>query len=439
MPKFGFSLIAAVFVVGIAAGAVLSPEAEVEALQAIEPSAGVPEEASTEGPAARAEAEARASLSNERSSLAALFSRERREVGQLAEEARGLIGANGRLSQESRELLALARQARESERDAQEAPLELAYAAPSSLWALGETPPSSASLALPGAGTAVLAALTPSEDQPRQETERKVEPKAGTPSADPRPSADETLAWRRNAAKPTALRDWPKIAIVIDDLGNNRARFRNVASLPSGLTLSFLTYALAIEELSEEARAAGHEVMLHVPMEPQGGSPAVPGLLSSALPVAELDRRIASALSRLPLAAGINNHMGSRFTEDREKMRRVLSAVRSKGLFFLDSKTSPNSAGLSVARELGVPSIARDVFLDHEIDGRAIRRQLKQLERVARERGYAVAIGHPHAATIEALREWLPTLPGKHLTITPLSDIIASQQTATQVVASAQD
>lgn len=434
-PKFGFSLIAAVFVVGVAAGAVLSPEAEVEALQAIEPAAGVPKETSTEGPAARAEAEARASLSNERSSLSALFSRERREVGQLAEEARGLIGANGRLSQESRELLALARQAREVERDDQEAPLELAYAAPSNLWALGETPPSSASLALPGAGTAALAALVPSE-----EPTREAQPETVAPAVDTRqPSPDETLAWQRNAAKPTALRDWPKIAIVIDDLGNNRTRFRHVAALPSGLTLSFLTYALAIDELAEEARAAGHEVMLHVPMEPQGRSPAVPGLLTSELPVAELDRRIQGALSRLPLAAGINNHMGSRFTEDREKMRRVLAAVRVKGLYFLDSKTSPKSAGLSVARELGVPSIARDVFLDHEIDARAIRRQLKQLERVARERGYAVAIGHPHAATIEALREWLPTLPGKQLTITPLSDIIASQQTATQVVASARD
>ncbi len=432
-PRFGFSLIAAVFVVGVAAGAVLSPEAEVEALQAIEPAAGVPQETSTEGPAARAEAEARASLSHERSSLSALFSRERREAGQLAEEARGLIGTNGRLSQESRELLALARQAREIERDEQEAPLELAYAAPSNLWALGETPPSSASLALPGAGTAALAALVPSA-----EPAKEAEPEAMAPALEPSPNPDEMLAWQHNAAKPTALRDWPKIAIVIDDLGNNRTRFRHVAALPSGLTLSFLTYALAIEELAEEARAAGHEVMLHVPMEPQGRSPAVPGLLTSELPVAELDRRIQGALSRLPRAAGINNHMGSRFTEDREKMRRVLSAVRSKGLYFLDSKTSPKSAGLSVARELGVPSIARDVFLDHEIDARAIRRQLKQLERVARERGYAVAIGHPHAATIEALREWLPTLPGKHLTITPLSDIIASQQTATQV-ASAQD
>lgn len=430
VPKFGFSLIAFVFVAGVAAGALLPPEAEVEALQS--PAAKLvaePNDTPDRGPASRAEAEARASLSRESTPLSTLVSRERREVRALARETRGLVGDAG-LSQESRELLALAR---EEIRNAEQAPLELAYAAPSNLWSLGDTPPSNASLALPGAGADALAELTPSAGQP--ENAVPVTPSAAVSS---HAGKDERLAWRRNAAKPTALRDWPKIAIVIDDLGNNRARFRNVAALPSGLTLSFLTYASAIEELAEEARAAGHEVMLHVPMEPQGGSAAVPGLLSSDLPLAELDRRLASALSRLPLAAGINNHMGSRFTEDREKMRRVLSAVRSKGLFFLDSKTSPKSAGLSVARELGVPSIARDVFLDHEIDGQAIRRQLKLLEQVAQERGYAVAIGHPHAVTIEALREWLPTLPGKHLTITPLSDIIASQQTATQI-ASARD
>ena len=429
-PKFGFSLIGLVFGAGVAAGALLSPDAELEGQYAPAPKPVVEaRETPDRGVASKAEAEARAGLSRESAPLSALVSRERREVRALAEETRELVG-DASLSQESRELLALAREEIES---AEQAPLELAYAAPSNLWALSDTPPSSASLALPGAGATALAALTPSAGHPQA-----IEPEATPPAAGSRLGEDERLAWRRNAARPTALRDWPKIAIVIDDLGNNPARFRTVAALPGGLTLSFLTYASAIEELSEEARAAGHEVMLHVPMEPQGGSPAVPGLLSSSLPLAELDRRIASALSRLPLAAGINNHMGSRFTEDREKMRRVLSAVRSKGLFFLDSKTSPKSAGLSVARELGVPSIARDVFLDHEIDGRAIRRQLKQLERVAQERGYAVAIGHPHAATIEALREWLPTLPGKHLTITPLSDIIASQQAATQI-ASAQD
>ena len=429
-PRFGVSLIVLVFVAGVTAGALLSPDTEVEAVQPPAPEAlAEPDERPVGGPAFRAEVESRASLANETSSLSTLVSRERRDVGQLVRETRELVAAEG-LSPESRELPALARVEMGS---AQKAPLELAYAAPSNLWALGETPPSSASLALPGAGAAALAELTPSAGQPREAEGKAVPPVAVSYSDE-----GETLAWRRNAATPTALRTWPKIAIVIDDLGNNRARFRSVAALPSGLTLSFLTYALAIDELAEEARAAGHEVMLHVPMEPQGGSPDVPGLLSSGLPVAELDRRIERALSRSPLAAGINNHMGSRFTEDREKMRRVLSVVRSKGLFFLDSKTSPNSAGLSVARELGVPSIARDVFLDHEIDGRAIRRQLKLLEQVAQERGYAVAIGHPHAATIDALREWLPTLPGKRLTITPLSDIIASQQAVTRI-ASAQD
>ena len=434
-PRFSVSLIALVFVAGVSAGTLLSPDTEVAAPQpAAQKVVAEPNNVPADGAASHAEAEARASLADERSRLSARVSRERHDVGQLARETRELIAGEG-LSQESQELLALARVEMTGP---QKAPLELVYAAPSNLWALGETPPSSASLALPGAGEAALADLTPSVGQLPHAAEGE-SAETATPSVANVPAGeDETLAWRRNAATPTALRAWPKIAIVIDDLGNNRTRFRKVAALPSGLTLSFLTYAEAIEELAEEARAAGHEVMLHVPMEPQDGSRDEPDLLSSALPVAELDRRIERALSRLPLAAGINNHMGSRFTEDREKMRRVLSVVRSKGLFFLDSKTSPKSAGLSVARELGVPSIARDVFLDHEIDGQAIRRQLKLLEKVAQERGYAVAIGHPHAATIDALREWLPTLPGKHLTITPLSDIIASQQAATQI-ASAED
>ena len=230
--------------------------------------------------------------------------------------------------------------------------------------------------------------------------------------------------WEARAVPPPAVRAGAYVAIVIDDLGMDRARAARLASLPGPLTLSFLSYAPDIDGQAREARARGHEIMLHMPMEPEGREDPGPGALRVSLPDEDIRARTAAALDRLPLAVGLNNHMGSRFTRDARAMRPVLEELAGRGLLFLDSRTSGASVGHELARRLGLPATGRDVFLDNEIDARAIRTQLAELERVANRRGSAVAIGHPHEATIEALAQFVPEMMGRGMQLVGVSAVV---------------
>jgi len=121
---------------------------------------------------------------------------------------------------------------------------------------------------------------------------------------------------------------------------------------------------------------------------------------------------------------GVNNHMGSRFTQDAEGLRVVMTELKRRRLFFLDSLTTPKSIGLRVARDVGLTSAARDVFLDHDDDAKMIERQLARLERKARKLGVAIAIGHPRDRTLAALEAWLPTLAQKGISLIPASEAV---------------
>src|SRR5690606_33875729 len=123
----------------------------------------------------------------------------------------------------------------------------------------------------------------------------------------------------------------------------------------------------------------------------------------------------------------INNHMGSAFTKNPEAVRPVLMALKEKGLWFLDSKTVGSSVAGDIAAQLGIPSVERDVFLDNVADVGKILTQLKQTEKIARQQGYAVAIGHPYNETIEALQQWTAGLEARGFEIVPLSSIIAAR------------
>jgi len=124
----------------------------------------------------------------------------------------------------------------------------------------------------------------------------------------------------------------------------------------------------------------------------------------------EIDRQVNEYLRVIPYTVGANNHMGSRFTENEPKMQDVLQVLKGRGMFFIDSVTTPHSVGLKLAREMGVRTAARNVFLDNVQDVAAIRKQIQQLARLAVKRGSAIGICHPHRATIQALAEELPVL-----------------------------
>ena len=232
-------------------------------------------------------------------------------------------------------------------------------------------------------------------------------------------------AWLRFAVPAPPSGNRPLVAIVLDDLGLDRARTAAAIRLPGPVTLSFMTYASDLAEQTEAARRAGHELLLHVPMEAidQHENPG-PHALYTSLPREEILDRLRWGLDRFDGYVGINNHMGSKFTADRSAMAPVIEELRARGLVFLDSRTTARSVGFGLAAADGVPHAARDVFLDDDLAPAAISRQLGEVEGVARRRGSAIAIGHAHDTTLAALRAWLPSLAGKGLVLVPVSAVV---------------
>ena len=200
-----------------------------------------------------------------------------------------------------------------------------------------------------------------------------------------------------------------EIALIIDDLGWDLLTTVEIADLPGPLTLAFLPYPEGLPEQVQVARRAGHEVIVHMPMEPispveDAGRMALRVLLGAA----EIGRRLAWAIGRVPGAIGMNNHMGSRFTKNCAGMAVVFEAIARRGLVYIDSRTTGASVGRPLAGSIGVAFAQRDVFLDHDRDYPAIEAALVELERVAFMRGWAIGIGHPDPNTIAALQKWLP-------------------------------
>ena len=217
----------------------------------------------------------------------------------------------------------------------------------------------------------------------------------------------------------------PRIAIVIDDLGVHVPNGWRVVELPGPLTLALMTYAKDLDKLAAESLARGHELLLHIPMEPTDGTwDTGPNALRLDLDPEEFQRRLQWAFDRFDGYVGINNHMGSRFTEDFAAMATLMGKLAPKGLFFLDSLTSTRSAGEEAAQAAGVAYLARDVFLDNVVNPEAVWSRLAELERIALANGSAIAIAHPKGATIQVLSEWIPTLADRGITLVPLSALL---------------
>jgi polysaccharide deacetylase 2 family uncharacterized protein YibQ len=198
----------------------------------------------------------------------------------------------------------------------------------------------------------------------------------------------------------------PAIAIVIDDLGADGVGTRRAIALPREVSLSFLPYPAAAPQFTREALHAGHQILVHVPMEPDGRTDPGPNALLTSLDAPTNNARLDWALSRIPGFSGINNHEGSRFTADRAALIPVMEYIADRHIFFLDSRTSAHTQVVTLARAFGVASAGRDVFLDDTISPQAIAAQLARAETIAREQGVVIAIGHPHPATMDALAHW---------------------------------
>jgi hypothetical protein len=238
------------------------------------------------------------------------------------------------------------------------------------------------------------------------------------------PVADEQPAWMRNAVAVPDAGDRPLVAIVIDDLGLDRRNTARVIRLPGPLTLAYMTYADDVAAQARAGRDAGHELLVHVPMAPGNGHLTTgPHVLSPDLPPDELKRRIDWVLSRFDGYVGLNNHMGSRFTADAAGMSLLFEELQRRGLLFLDSRTTAATVADEMAMRYDVAFVRRNIFLDNETSAGEVEAQLGKVEAEARRTGVAVAIGHPHDGTIDALQRWLPTIGARGFALVPVSAI----------------
>jgi polysaccharide deacetylase 2 family uncharacterized protein YibQ len=230
--------------------------------------------------------------------------------------------------------------------------------------------------------------------------------------------------WMTSRGDRLPSRTRPAIAICIDDLGEDLAGTDRAMALPKAVALSFLPYADATPFLAREAEAKGHDVLAHVPMEALSSSDPGPMALRKGAP--DIIRTLGWNISRVPGLTGINNHEGSRFTEDEASLAPVMQVLAEQHLLFFDSRTVPDSKGAEMARRFGIPSAGRDIFLDDEASEAGVRVALEALVAEARRNGVAIAIGHPHEVTLKVLAAWLSENHGVDLI--PLPEAIARSE-----------
>ncbi len=215
-----------------------------------------------------------------------------------------------------------------------------------------------------------------------------------------------------------------RLAIVIDDLGENMPLAKGLSRLPVPVTFAIWPRASQTAEVADLARQKGLEILVHMPMQPVGYPDDDPGpkALFTTMGAKEIERLVVSSLARVPGAVGMNNHMGSAFTADLAAMTAALKPLAVRGLFFLDSRTIGSSQAANAAHGLGMAFHARDVFIDNVAEVESVLMQLKKAERLALSRGSAIAIGHPHQETLRALQIWAASKPA-NLTVVPVSKL----------------
>lgn len=219
--------------------------------------------------------------------------------------------------------------------------------------------------------------------------------------------------------------DIPKVAIIIDDMGYQKEAAERILNLGFPVTISVLPFLPHSQHVAQMAKEKGMIVLLHLPMEPH--NPNVnpgKGAIFSTMNEEEIRAKMLANFHELSFVDGINNHMGSKVTENREVMKIVLSEIKARDMFFVDSLTSPDSVGYQLSKEMGIKTAQRSVFLDNEQDIDYIRSQVKLLKEYALKNGNAIAIGHPYCYTIDVLSEIEFMLQAEGIKIVKLEELL---------------
>ena len=230
----------------------------------------------------------------------------------------------------------------------------------------------------------------------------------------------------------------PTIAIIIDDMGHNLEEGKRLASLKQPLTLAFLPWRRYTVPLARLAHSQNKEIMLHAPMANTHNFDLGPGGLTSDMDEQTMTLTLRRALQSIPYVQGVNNHMGSLLTQQLRAMDWVMKELNRYPLYFVDSRTIASSVAGDVARAYSIPSVTRDIFLDHEQTEEFVDRQFQLLIKRAREKGTAIAIGHPHKVTVDYLEKHLPLLDREGIAIATISGIWAIRNNNQEMFAEGQ-
>ncbi len=223
----------------------------------------------------------------------------------------------------------------------------------------------------------------------------------------------------------TSVTGEAKLAVILDDLGQDRGVAEEIFALRYPITLSVLPEQPHSKEIAEEAHRRSYQVMLHLPMESVKNERAEARELHAGMSGQQVNALLAEFLDEVPDVAGVNNHQGSQSTADVALMQALMRALRERNLFYVDSRTTAATVAYDSARKTGVRTAFRNTpFLDDTEDISAVRRQLETALRNAREHGEAVAIGHPHSATLRALQEILPKAKGLGVRLVFASELV---------------
>lgn len=242
------------------------------------------------------------------------------------------------------------------------------------------------------------------------------------PSLPPKPHVSASAPHKTS---PPEKSGEAKLAILLDDLGSDRRAAEQIFALPYPITISVLPEHTQSVEIAEEARRRGYEVMLHLPMQSVGKEQPERQELQPGMPAANVASLVAQFLGEVPGVKGVNNHQGSQATADMALMSELMPVLRQHDLFYVDSRTTAATVAYDAARKEDVPAAFRNVpFLDDVDNVAAIEKQIALALRGAREKGEAIAIGHPHPATLQALRVMLPRAKAQGVKLVFVSELV---------------
>jgi polysaccharide deacetylase 2 family uncharacterized protein YibQ len=268
-----------------------------------------------------------------------------------------------------------------------------------------------------------------SESYPDEE-----KPPGGTALRDQRrPDQPRPARPRREQPRPDVPRPEPEIrgslAVVIDDVGNSLSDLDAFLALDIPLTFAVLPRREYSREAAVRAAAAGHEVILHLPMQPVSDMDPGPGAIRVGMGAADIREAIRGNLETVPGIRGVNNHMGSRVTADPDTMNMVLQTLKEEGLFFLDSRTSAHTVGRLTAEQHNLPYLERAVFLDNESNRDYIRNAVREGMEIAERKGHAVMIGHVMVnELVEVLNEMYPFIQDEGFDLRYLSELVLTPE-----------